>query len=85
MHEMSIATSVLDAVRAEARKHQGAQVTKVGLRIGEWSGVDTESLRFCVEALVLGTDLERLAVDIEFRPASPSLDIAFLELEDGSP
>jgi hydrogenase nickel incorporation protein HypA/HybF len=83
MHEMSMASSVLEAVRVEARKYEGAHVSKVGLRIGEWSGVDTESLRFCFEALVTGSDFEPLALEIDFRPASPHMDIAYLELEDG--
>ncbi len=48
---MGIAASVLDVVRVEADKRPGARVTKVGLRIGEWSGVDAEALRFCFETL----------------------------------
>lgn len=83
MHEMSIASSVLDAVRVEGLKYDGAHVSKVGLRIGEWSGVDTESLRFCFEVLVMGTGLAPLALEIDFRPASPNMDIAYLELDDG--
>jgi hydrogenase nickel incorporation protein HypA/HybF len=83
MHEMSIASSVLEAVREEARKYEGSHVRKVGLRIGEWSGVDTESLRFCFEALVTGSEFAPLALEIDFHPASPHMDIAYVELEDG--
>ena len=68
MHEMGIANSVLDAVRHESGLRQGAHVTKVGVRVGELAGVDPESLRFCFEALVSGSDLEPLALDLEFRP-----------------
>lgn len=81
MHEMSIASAVLESVRTEAGRHRG-RVTKVGIRLGEWSGVDTESLRFCFDALVQGTDLAPLELDLEFQPASPHLDIAYLELEE---
>jgi hydrogenase nickel incorporation protein HypA/HybF len=66
MHEMGMATSVLDAAQREAQRHPGARVLKVGVRIGEWSGVDPESLRFCFEALV-GRDGVP-ALDIDFRP-----------------
>ena len=66
MHEMGIATSVLDAARKEAELHPGAKVLKVGLRIGEWSGVDPESLRFCFEALVTGCE-DAPALEIDFR------------------
>ncbi len=41
---------------------------KVGVRIGEWSGVDPESLRFCFDALLAGTEPEPPTLDIEFRP-----------------
>ena len=62
---MSIAASVLDAVRAESLHQGGAHVTRAGLRVGELSGVEIESLRFCLEVLVTGTDLEPLAFELE--------------------
>jgi hydrogenase nickel incorporation protein HypA/HybF len=65
---MSIAAAVLEAVRTEAGRFPGARVTKAGLRIGELSGVEPESLRFCLETLVSGSDLEPLAFEIEIRP-----------------
>jgi hydrogenase nickel incorporation protein HypA/HybF len=68
MHEMSIATSVLEAVEAEAERHGGGRVLKIGLRIGEWSGVDPEALRFCFDALVAGRETTAPALEIDFRP-----------------
>ena len=68
MHEMGIASSVLDAVRRETAKYPGSHPSRVGLRIGDWSGVDVESLRFCLEALTIDSDLSGLTVDIEARP-----------------
>jgi hydrogenase nickel incorporation protein HypA/HybF len=65
---MSIAASVLDAVRAEAARHAGTRASRIGLRIGELSGVEPESLRFCFEVLVSGSDLEPLALDLELVP-----------------
>jgi hydrogenase nickel incorporation protein HypA/HybF len=67
MHEMSIAASMLEAVQAESAKHN-AHVRAVGLKIGQLSGVDTESLRFCFETLVQDTDLAPLALEIEALP-----------------
>ena len=58
---------MLEAVRAEAARHQ-AHVLTVGVRIGELSGVDAESLRFCFDALVHDTDLAPLSIQIEHRP-----------------
>lgn len=68
MHEMSIAESVLDAVRAEAQRRPNGRVVKVGLKLGELAGVDRDALSFCFEAMVAGTDLEPLALEIESCP-----------------
>lgn len=67
MHEMSIAGSMLESVRAESARHN-AHVSVVGVKIGELSGVDSESLRFCFEVLVADTDLAPLSLEIERLP-----------------
>ena len=67
MHEMSIVMSVLDTVQDEVRKHPGSRATKIGLRIGEWSGVDQESLRFCFDSLVC-SEAKPPALEIEYLP-----------------
>jgi len=82
MHEMGIASSIMDAARTEAARFPGAVPARIGVRIGEWAGVDTESLRFCFESLVLGSDLAGLQLDIDYRARGADLDIAYLELED---
>ncbi len=66
MHEMGIASSVIDAVRHESELRNGVRVLKVGLRVGEFAAVDPESLRFCFEALIAGTDLQHLQLDVQF-------------------
>ena len=58
MHEMGIASAVLDAVRAETRRFPDGHICKVGVRIGELAGVDPDSVSFCFEVLVRGTELE---------------------------
>ncbi|MGD0498284.1 MAG: hydrogenase maturation nickel metallochaperone HypA [Bryobacteraceae bacterium] len=68
MHELSIAAAALDAIRAEVALHPGARATRAGLRIGEFAGVEPESLRFCLETLAAGSDLDPLAFDLEVRP-----------------
>jgi hydrogenase nickel incorporation protein HypA/HybF len=82
MHEMGIVSSVLAAVEKETAKYPGSRPTKVGLRIGEWSGVDLESVRFCFEALTAGTDLAPLQLELAHPLQSDQLDIAFIEMED---
>ena len=80
MHEVAVAGSILDAVRAEAAAHRPARAVKVGVRIGGMSGVDPESLAFCFEALVQGTELEPLELEIKCG-AADELEFCYLELE----
>ena len=68
MHELSIASSILETVRAEKERRSGARVLKVGVRVGELAGVDPNALSFCFDSLVDGTDLAPLALEIEPRP-----------------
>ena len=68
MHELSIANSILDAVRAEAARRPGARLVKVGVRVGELSGIQPDALSFSFEALVRGSNLEPLALEIEDCP-----------------
>lgn len=68
MHELSIANSILEAARAEAARRPGARLVKVGVRVGELSGVEPDALSFSFEALVRGSDLEPLALEIETCP-----------------
>jgi hydrogenase nickel incorporation protein HypA/HybF len=68
-------------VRADAARHPGARVTKVGLRIGELAGVDQASLTFCFEALVKDTELESAVLAVE-DAGCDELDLTYLELEE---
>lgn len=68
MHELSIATAILEKVQSEAARRHGARFAKVGVRIGEFSGVEPNALRFGFDALVKDTPWERLALDIEYCP-----------------
>lgn len=68
MHELGIATAVLQAVRVEARQRPGMQVREVGVRLGELAGVDADALSFCFDALVAGTALAGAALKIEVCP-----------------
>jgi hydrogenase nickel incorporation protein HypA/HybF len=78
---MGIASSVIEAVRAEAARRPGARITKIGMRIGPLSGVDRESLSFCYEALVKDTEFESAVLAIE-DASRDELDLSYLELEE---
>lgn len=65
MHELSIASSILETVRAELAGRPSVRPTVIALRIGALSGVDAESLRFGFDALVRDTEYDTLRLDIE--------------------
>jgi hydrogenase nickel incorporation protein HypA/HybF len=68
MHEMGIANSILEAVAGEMRRHPDMRAMRVGVRIGELTAVDGESLRFCFDALSRDTDLDGLLLEVELCP-----------------
>lgn len=51
MHELSIAMEILDIVEKEAEKHGAQAVRQVNLRVGDLSGVETDSLAFSFDAV----------------------------------
>jgi hydrogenase nickel incorporation protein HypA/HybF len=67
VHELGIATSILERVKNASVEHPGAAIQKVGLRVGELSGVDPDALAFSWEALVKDTPWEPVALEIDFR------------------
>ncbi len=68
MHELSIAQSILATLEDEATRRPGTRFAKVGVRVGELSGVDPEALAFGFEAMVKGSRWEPLAIEIEYCP-----------------
>lgn len=67
MHELGIAESILNRVKQESAQRGGARATRVGVRIGELSGVDPAALSFGFEVLVKDTPFESLVLEIDFR------------------
>jgi hydrogenase nickel incorporation protein HypA/HybF len=65
VHELSIASALLDQLEGELAKRPGAHFTKVGLKIGDLAGVDRDSLTFGFEALVKDSHWDPLALEIE--------------------
>ena len=72
MHEMGIASSILQAVASEARRHPESHPVRVGVKIGELAAIDADALRFAFEVLVQGTEHEGLQLDIEMVPRKHS-------------
>ena len=57
MHELSIATSIVDIVAEHARQQGGGRVTGVTLRIGRLSCVHEDALRYSFDLVTEGTPL----------------------------
>jgi hydrogenase nickel incorporation protein HypA/HybF len=68
VHELSIAESILQRVAAEAERRPRARFLKVGVRVGELSGVDPDALSFGFECLVKDTPWDPLALEIKYCP-----------------
>ena len=68
MHELGIASSILECVEKESRRHGGVRVTKVGVKIGELAGVDVDALQFGFECLVKETEWDGLVLEVESIP-----------------
>jgi len=66
VHEMSIAMEVCRIAEDQVGAEALPRITEIGLVVGAHSGVEPESLRFCLEAL-----LERPP----FQGARPALEI----------
>jgi Zn finger protein HypA/HybF involved in hydrogenase expression len=82
MHEMGIASSILEAVRKELLLYPQYRAAKVQIRIGEFAGVDQDSLRFCFEAIVKDSSFAPLELGIE-ASFGDELDLSFIEMDDG--
>ena len=65
MHELSIASALLDQLEDELAKRPGARFSKVGLRVGDLAGVDIDSLSFGFGALVKDSHWDPLDLEIE--------------------
>jgi hydrogenase nickel incorporation protein HypA/HybF len=81
MHELSIATAILDQARQQWDLRPGERLAKIGLRLGDFAGVDVNSLTFCFEALAKDTAFETVTLEIE-RTAQDELQMAFLEFDE---
>jgi hydrogenase nickel incorporation protein HypA/HybF len=65
VHELSIAENIIDRVSNLALENGWRDISEIGLRVGELSGVDPEALRFSFEAASLATPLAGCRLEIE--------------------
>ena len=82
MHEMSVALEVLSIVERHVGKESHADVSKVGLEVGDESGVVPDSLEFCLGILLAAAPFDNATAHVD-RVAGDALRVSYLEVEDG--
>mgnify|MGYP003494376111 CR=1 FL=1 len=55
MHEMSLAEGVLQIIEDSAKSNAFTRVKTIWLEVGQLAGVETEALRFCLDAVMRDT------------------------------
>lgn len=68
MHELSIATEIINIVGQYVDKGNHHRVQTVKVKIGKLTNVLTDSLQFCFEAIVKDSELNEAKLEIENVP-----------------
>ena len=58
MHEMSIATSIIETAESHARQRGAFRINEIEVEIGDLAGVMREALEFCFSSASRGTMAE---------------------------
>ena len=82
MHEMSIALDVCRIAQERAGIGRASNVVTVGMEVGPDSGVELESLRFCLAALLTQPPFAHARADIT-TPPGDALRVTYIEVDDG--
>jgi hydrogenase nickel incorporation protein HypA/HybF len=84
LHELSIALEIRRIAEERLRPDQRPQLAAVGVEIGDGSGVEPESLRFCLEAVFAEPPFRGARLVLE-RLVGDALRVTYLEVDDGGP
>jgi len=68
MHELRVATEIIEIVCKEMERRKLSGLKEVGLRLGALSGFDAGALSFSFEAAVMDTPLDGAKLNIEQVP-----------------
>jgi len=68
MHEFAIAENILEVVHRTAREAGASHVGRVRLKVGVFTSIHVDSLRFALEVLARGTPSEGCALEVEEVP-----------------
>ena len=84
MHEMSIAMEVCRIAEDQVGLAAIPRVREIGVVVGSRSGVEPESLRFCLEALLDQPPFRGARPALELT-AGDDLRVSYLDLDDADP
>ncbi len=68
MHELSLATGLVEMVEAASRRENFRRVAYLRLEVGALAGVEPQALRFALGAVVPGTCLAEAEIGVEEPP-----------------
>ncbi len=81
MHEMSVALEVCRIAEDQVGLAALPNVREVGVIVGRDSGVEPESLRFCLETLLASAPFRGARAALDLTPGD-DLRVSYLEIED---
>jgi Zn finger protein HypA/HybF involved in hydrogenase expression len=81
MHELSIAMEVCRIAEDQVGPEAMPRIREIGVVVGERSGVEPDSLRFCLEALLLQPPFRSARAAFEMT-AGDDLRVAYLDVDD---
>ncbi len=64
MHELSIATRIIDMAVQHARKQKAYRINEIHVNVGDFSGVEKDSLLFCFDEMCKGTIADNSKLNI---------------------
>lgn len=69
MHELSMASSVLDVILEKAREENATKIYEITIEIGELLFLNPEQFQFCMELVIENTMAEGATLTITVKPS----------------
>ncbi len=81
MHEMAFAQQILDCVQSYTADYPNARVTRLRLASGARLALDPASLRFCLEAIAVGSVMDGASIELLESPNDQDSALTVEEIE----